>query len=303
MLAWLSLRASLSSSGSAWNSREAAKAASIVAGGTPWPVTYKKPTRSLASRTWAATRSRPLAPAKAGATSITGMARAIASGSFTACALKMFMPRSLPEVCDQRQHFAGKQRHRALPGLARLPLVGDGQHHAEAADRLVQGGDLLGDGPRRADQPDVVAQVLECHLGVRHGRIGLEHVEAAQLGQQSQEILAIVATQRAVDGLAARLLVGVGHVHVARDAPGGAVGPAAGAGGARFDRFPVRLQDARRHEVDGHRQVAALAGQAERLRLRRHAGHADRRVRLLIRLQVQAQADVVLVLGDAEAPA
>src|SRR5881628_2598693 len=31
MLAWLSLRASLSSSGSAWNSREAAKAASIVA--------------------------------------------------------------------------------------------------------------------------------------------------------------------------------------------------------------------------------------------------------------------------------
>ena len=39
MLFWLSFSASLSSSGSAWNSREAAKAASITAGGTPWPFT------------------------------------------------------------------------------------------------------------------------------------------------------------------------------------------------------------------------------------------------------------------------
>ena len=39
MLFWFSFSASLSSRGSAWNSREAAKAASITACDTPWPFT------------------------------------------------------------------------------------------------------------------------------------------------------------------------------------------------------------------------------------------------------------------------
>jgi len=39
MLFWLSLSASLSDSGRAWNSREAAKALSMSASGTPWPAT------------------------------------------------------------------------------------------------------------------------------------------------------------------------------------------------------------------------------------------------------------------------
>ena len=56
-----------------------------------------------------------------------------------------------------------------------------------------------------------------------------------------------------------------------------------------------RRQDARRHEVDAHRDPAALAGEAERLRLLGDAGDGDGRVRLLERLEVDVLADARVV--------
>jgi len=181
--------------------------------------------------------------------------------------------------------------------------VRDDEQRAEAAHVLSQPRELRRDRVGAADDPDVVAEVLERDLRIRHGGIDLEHVEAAELREQFQEIVAVVAPERAPDRLASRLGVGVGDEDVARDAPRLPIGDAAGALRPRLHGLPVRLQNARRHEVDGHRDVAALAREHERLRVRGHAGHADRRVRLLVGPQMQAQADVRLRLRHGEAPA
>src|SRR5438132_701930 len=72
--------------------------------------------------------------------------------------------------------------------------------------------------------------------------------------------------------------------------------------GPVLDARPVGSEDPGRDEVDAHRDVAALAREDQRLRLRRHAGHADGRMRPLVRSQMEPETDVRLRLGDAEAP-
>jgi len=67
--------------------------------------------------------------------------------------------------------------------------VRDDEERAEAPDVTGQRGELPRDRVGAADDPDVVAEVLERHLRVRHGGIDLEHVEAAELRQQSQEVV------------------------------------------------------------------------------------------------------------------
>ena len=74
-----------------------------------------------------------------------------------------------------------------LPGGPRLPFVGDHQQRTEPADSLAERGDLPRHRIGAADDPDVVEQVLERHLRIRHRRVDLQHVEAAQLRQQAQE--------------------------------------------------------------------------------------------------------------------
>ena len=71
---------------------------------------------------------------------------------------------------------------------------------------------------------------------------------------------------------------------------------------ALFHRLPVGLEQARRHHVDAHRNPAALAGQQQRVRLGRDARHGDRRVRLLVGLQVHSQPNVRVRLRHHVAP-
>src|SRR5882724_1479834 len=100
--------------------------------------------RSLASRTRAATASSaPGPPTNAVPTSITGIARPISSGSFTAWALKMFtMGAILPHLdrgtlpahgdhpeLDPRRSPDPSRRHRDAPP-ADPPAAGDRPHPA-----------------------------------------------------------------------------------------------------------------------------------------------------------------------------
>ena len=101
MLFWLSLSASFSASGRAWNSREAAKALSMTACGHA--VAGDVEEADLLARAAAPGRatasSPPGVPRNAGAKSITGIARLASSRSFTAMALKMFIDRlRLPPI-------------------------------------------------------------------------------------------------------------------------------------------------------------------------------------------------------------
>jgi hypothetical protein len=89
-----------------------------------------------------------------------------------------------------------------------------------------------GDRVGAADEPDVVAEIVEGDLGVRHGRVGLQRPEPAGDGLERDEGVAEVAPDGAVDRLAAGLLVRLGDVDRAGDAPVLAVGRSPGPGRA-----------------------------------------------------------------------
>src|SRR5262245_29584846 len=71
------------------------------------------------------------------------------------------------------QDLVAEEGHRADPAGPRLPLVGDDQEDAEAADVPVQGRQPLGHRVGIADQPDVVGQVLDGDGVVRHVGVDL----------------------------------------------------------------------------------------------------------------------------------
>src|SRR6059058_446853 len=171
------------------------------------------------------------------------------------------------------QYLLLEQHHRALPGRPRAPLVGDHEKRAEPS-YLVAG--LRG--------------------------IDLEHLASPDLSEERQEVVAVIARERSLERLAACARVRVGDVDVAGDPPAGSVGDAPRSRGPFLDARPVRAENPRRDEVDAHRNVPALARQDQGLRLRRHAGHADGRMRALVRSQMEPETDVLLRLGDAEAP-
>ena len=149
----------------------------------------------------------------------------------------------------------------------------------------------------------MVGQVLQRDRAVGHLGILLEDLETSSLLDQREEVAGPVPPQRPGERLAARLRRRVGDEHVARDAPRRAIGDAPALPGPRLDRAPVRLEDAGRHEVDAHRDVAALAGQDQRVRLLGDARHRDRRMGPLEGPEVEPERDVLLRLGNAEPPA
>src|SRR5438093_2261542 len=200
------------------------------------------------------------------------------------------------------QYLLLEQHHRALPGRPRAPLVGDHEKRAEpsylVAELRQPGGDRVG----IADDPDVVEEVLERDVGVGHRGIDLEHLASPDLSEERQEVVAVIARERSLERLAACARVRVGDVDVAGDPPAGSVGDASSSRGPVLDARPVGSEDPGRNEVDAHRNVPALARQDQGLRLRRHAGHADGRMRPLVRSQMEPETDILLGLGNAEAP-
>src|SRR5207302_10953124 len=87
-----------------------------------------------------------------------------------------------------------------------------------------------------------------------------------------------------------------------RGPPVWTVGEGAGARGSVLDARPVGSEAPGRNGVDAPRNVPALARQDEGRGLRRHAGHADGRMRPLVRSQMEPETDILLGLGNAEAP-
>src|SRR5262245_3639171 len=242
------------------------------------------PFSSSVTRTWrAASAQAMLAPATPPPTTTTSAVSATAA-------------------VQPGQHLVAQEPHRADPGLAGRPLVGDDEQVAEAADVAAEPRELLGDRLGIADEPDVVAQVLDGHLLVRHLLIDLWQAQALRLVQERQEVLPPVAGERPGQRLAPRLRAGLRDVDVPGDPPRRTIGHAAGPVGARLDAVPVGAERARRDEVDAHRDVAPLARQDEGLRALRHPGHADRRVRPLVGAQVEPKRDVLLGLRHPEAP-
>ena len=195
-----------------------------------------------------------------------------------------------------------KRPHGAFPLPGRGPFVSHEQQHAESAEVLVELAHLARDLVGVADNPDIVQHVLDVQIVVGHLRVNLQYLQQAGVLQQREEVAVPIPRDHPFEHVAPGLLGAVGHVDIAGHAPGGAIGSPADPPCALGHCLPVAGENAGRHDVDAHGHPAALAGHEQRLGLGRHSGHGDGRMRLLVRLHVQPQPDLLARLRHRELP-
>ena len=135
---------------------------------------------------------------------------------------------------------------------------------------------------------------------VGNRRVVLEVFKEAEIAEQRQEILVHHAAHHAVYRQAHGFLIRVRDEHLPHHAPVAAGGGAAGAFGAFLDRRPMG-GDIGRVEVQAERQEAVLARHLQGVGVGGQAGDADRRMRMLQRLQVRLE-DAEHFLGLVDVP-
>ena len=176
------------------------------------------------------------------------------------------------------------------------------QQHAEASDFLIDSADLVRHLVGATHDPDVVQQIFCCDLFIRHVGVSLHQTELPHMRQEGLEILVEVACEDAFKHVLARLFGGFSDIDLASDAPCGTVSRATGTLCALAYAVPVGRKLMHGNQVDAHRNPAALSREIERLRLGRHTGDPNGRVRQLVRLHVKGKADLFHGFGDGKAP-